>query len=323
MTRVEVSASKLRQLIREHNPTWLDRARAQTKALEAGTPEPEFRALWSDIKDVYIRLQGGDHGGKCAYCEKWLEATPIEHDVEHFRPKAAIARWNIPDHLLAEFQAGGLRVNQPAQGNEPGYRLLAYHLLNYAAACKQCNSVLKRNLFPITGKRRSDARDPGRLKSEGALLIYPIGHIDDDPETLIEFRGISPRPKARGGFDRLRAMATIEVFELDDWRERKSLIRDRVEWIEKLFCALRQRDRGGPPEDVNTARKAIARLTSTTFRHANCLRSFLRLYESNPDEARAILADALEYLASYSPSSKSSSRRASRTVRGEGSRRGR
>ena len=196
-------------------------------------------------------------------------------------------------------------------------------MLNYAAVCKHCNSVLKRNLFPITGKRRSDAKDPGRLKSEGALLIYPIGHVDDDPETLIEFRGISPRPRVASGFDRLRTMTTIEIFRLDDWRTRKSLIHDRLEWIEKLFWALRQRDRGAPAVDVTEARQAIGRLTSPTFRHANCLRSFLRLYESDPDEAKAVLADASEYLASYSPSSESSSRRSTQAIRGRRDGRGR
>jgi hypothetical protein len=188
----------------------------------------------------------------------------------------------------------------PAEGSEPGYRLLAYHVLNYAAACKQCNSVLKRNLFPITGKRLSNAKDPAGLKSEGALLIYPIDHVDTDPEDLIEFQGISLRAKAVAGPDRLRALVTIEIFQLDDWRSRKSLIYDRAEWVVVLFNTLRLRDLGVSSNDVNNAKKAIARLTSTNFRHANCLRSFYRLYERNPDEAEGFYKVALKYLESYS-----------------------
>jgi hypothetical protein len=185
---------------------------------------------------------------------------------------------------------------------------MAYYILNYATACKECNSVLKRNLFPITGKRLCSAKAPAKLKSEGALLIYPIGRVDSDPEDLIEFQGISPQAKATAGLDRLRAMVTIEIFRLDDWRERKSLIQDRLEWIEKLFWALQRRDRGAPANDVVAARKAIARLTSTTFRHANCLRSFLRLFERNPDEAEGLYEDAMRaYLESYSPAKSSSS----------------
>lgn len=300
MTRIEVGSANLRRLVRAHDPTWLKRAREQTKALEAAIPATEFPSLWSEIKDVYIRLQGGDRGSKCAYCEKWIEAARIEHDVEHFRPKTKVSRWKVPEHLLREFYAAGVQVNQPAAGSEPGYRLLAYHLLNYAVACKQCNSALKRNLFPITGKRISNAKDPATLNSEGAHLIYPLDHVNTDPEDLIEFQGISPRAKAANGLDRLRALVTIEIFQLDNWRSRKSLLYDRLEWVEKLWLALKQRDRGESPNDVHDANRTIARLTSTGFRHANCLRSFHRLYERNPDEAERFFKVAMIYLESYS-----------------------
>jgi hypothetical protein len=300
MTRVEVSAARLTQLIKAHNPNWLKKAREQTKALESGTADPEFPELWSEIKEVYIKLRGGERAGKCAYCEKWLEADRIERDVEHFRPKARVARWKVPEHLLPEFQAVGVQLEQPSHESEPGYRLLAYHMLNYAAACKECNSVLKRNLFPITGKRLSNAKNPTTLKSEGALLIYPIGGVDTDPEKLIEFSGVSPQARATTGFDRLRAMVTIEVFRLDDWRGRKSLIHDRREWVEKLLMALKLRDLGGPVNDVINARKVIARLTSSPFRHANCLRSFHRLYERDPGEADKVYKDVTKCLESYS-----------------------
>jgi hypothetical protein len=315
MTRIEVTASKLRRLITAHDPTWLKRAREHTKALETGIPDPQFPSLWSEIKKVFIELQGGDWEGKCAYCEKWLEAVKIEHDVEHFRPKAKVARWEVPKHLLPESEAAELRVIQPADGSEPGYRLLAYHILNYATACKECNSVLKRNLFPITGKRLSNAKDPAKLKAEGALLIYPIGGVDTDPEDLIEFQGISPQAKAAAGLDRLRAMITIEIFRLDDWRKRRSLIHDRFEWIEKLWWALQRRDRGAPPNDVIDAKKAIARLTSSSFRHANCLRSFHRLYEGNRGEAERVYEEAKRYLESYSPLRGASSPKTTRVAR--------
>jgi hypothetical protein len=110
MTRIHVSAAELTRLIKEHQPDWLKKAREQTKALENGTAAPEFPSLWSDIKMVYITLQGGEFGGKCAYCEKWLESDKIEHDIEHFRPKAKVSRWNVPNSLLKEFIAAGVTV---------------------------------------------------------------------------------------------------------------------------------------------------------------------------------------------------------------------
>jgi hypothetical protein len=201
MTRVQVTAAKLTQLIKAHKPNWLKRAREQTKALEDGMANTEFPSLWSEIKKVYVKLQGGGVRGKCAYCEKWLEADEIEHDVEHFRPKAKVSHWNVPESVKQELAAARIKVKQPDSGDEPGYRLLAYHPFNYATACKRCNSVLKGSLFPIKGRRRTDAKDPATLKSEGAFLIYPIGSIDDDPEDLIEFVGVSPQAKAIAGFD--------------------------------------------------------------------------------------------------------------------------
>lgn len=130
MTRIKVGASTLRRLIQAHDPTWLKRAREQTKFVDQKSENDAFPPLWSQIKEVYVQVQGGEKGGKCAYCEKWLEADRIEHDVEHFRPKASVARWDVPAHLREELRAAGFRVNQPHRGSEPGYRLLAYHILN-------------------------------------------------------------------------------------------------------------------------------------------------------------------------------------------------
>ena len=106
---------------------------------------------------MYIELQHS----KCQFCEKPLEGR-IEQDVEHFRPKCEVRPWDIPQDLAD----AGIAVSQPANGRrtsdriELGYRFLAYHPFNYAAACKPCNTVFKGNLFPIARKRAVDATDP-------------------------------------------------------------------------------------------------------------------------------------------------------------------
>ncbi len=105
-------------------------------------------------------------------------------------------------------------------------------------------------------------------------------------------------------------MVTIEIFRLDDWRERKSLIHDRLDRITMLWMALKLRDRGTHPKEIIDARKVIAGLTATTSRHANCLRSFYRLYERNRAEAEAVYEKATIYLQSYSSRKKPSSARA-------------
>ena len=289
MVRHDIALDELRRRIEDEKPGWLARANKQTIALSAGTGRTRFPRLWSEIKHVYITLQGS----KCAFCEKWLEDDKIEHDVEHFRPKGRVDHWPVPRQLSDV----GLTVSQPATGSEPGYRRLAYHPLNYIAACQKCNRVLKKNSFPIAGTRDVNGEDPAKMKGERAYMIYPISDMDDDPEQLITFHGLSPRARESSGFPFYRAQVTIRVFRLDDWRQRKELNKDRAEFLEKLFWALRQRDAPKSTKlQVEQAAQAITRLTSKTFRHANCLRSFYRLYESSHADAETIYDEVSNFL---------------------------
>ena len=179
MIQYGIAPATLRAAIETVDADWFDKA----AALIAGLPDPpkssDFQPLWSKIKGVYIELQHS----KCCFCEKPLEGK-IEQDVEHFRPKAEVKPWKVPARLLAE----GIDVQQPADGSsEAGYARLAYSPFNYAMACKTCNSTLKRNFFPVEGRRAATATDPAQTKAEKALLIYPIGAADEDPEPLIAF----------------------------------------------------------------------------------------------------------------------------------------
>ena len=143
--------------------------------------------------------------------------------------------WQVPSRLLAH----GVAVQQPTDGSsEPGYSQLAYSPFNYAIACKTCNSTLKKNFFPIEGTRDSTATDPARIDGEKALLIYPIGAVDKDPEQLIEFEALSPVPKSASGFDRRRALVTIEVFHLDDSTRRRPLFKQRAYLLRLLHHEL-------------------------------------------------------------------------------------
>jgi hypothetical protein len=289
MVRHDITLDELRHRIEVEKPGWLAKAKKKTIALSAGTGRLRFPGIWSEIKQVYITLQGS----KCAFCEKWLEDEKIEHDVEHFRPKGRVDHWPLPRKL----GKAGLVVRQQTSGSEPGYSRLAYHPLNYMAACKKCNTILKKNWFPIAGKRDVNGGDPAKMANEQALLIYPISDIDDDPEQLITFHGLSPRAKVSSGFPSHRAQVTICVFQLDDWRQRKELNKDRAEFLEKLFWALRQRDtQTSTSLEINQASQAITRLTSKRFRHANCLRSFHRLYESSRGDAQAIYQEVANFL---------------------------
>src|SRR5262249_27335616 len=158
-------------------------------------------SIWSEVKPVYMVLQHN----KCAFCEREMDRYAIEQDVEHFRPKGSVKAWK-PSKKLVE--AGVAVTVAPAKGK--GDYLLPYNIFNYAAACKPCNSTLKKDYFPIAGKYKLNGTDPTKLSTEKSYLVYPIGAIDDDPETLIEFHGTSPRPVTASGHKRNRALVTIE-----------------------------------------------------------------------------------------------------------------
>jgi hypothetical protein len=289
MIRYAITYKELKKRIGDTDPTWFTRAAAILAKLPAKPTSKSFPSLWSDIKEVYIELQSS----KCIYCETLIEGN-ISNDIEHFRPKAKVSPWKVPGWLAQ----AGLKVSGPAtpKGN-PGYYSLAYQPLNYAASCKFCNSVLKKNLFPITGKQRSRATDPRKLKGEGPLLIYPISTHDANPETLIRFVGMHPEPAiAPGEPGYFRAVATIELFRLNDADRRKELFISRALVLDQLHGHLetRRNTPSGPARD--NAERWIKLLLDGKLQHANCLRCFKRLHASSPNKAQAQVDDALSFL---------------------------
>ena len=291
MIRVPITRNKLEALIEEKKPGWLARAETRTAKIE-NNPTLRITNIWSPIKPVYMTLQNS----KCIYCEREIESQAIEQDMEHFRPKNNVKRWPVPRWMKEEED---IDVQQPRTGSENGYRLLAYHPLNYAAACKTCNSICKRDYFPIAGPRRSKSKNPTRMKVEKAYLIYPLGDFDDDPEELIEFHGLSPQAKASRGFKRKRALVTIGLFRLDDTIGHKGLLRDRANKIEQLYFALRF-SRSGDTHEADMGRRAVHRLIKPGNGHTNCLKCFRKLFETNRVEADRIYKGVSAFLASVS-----------------------
>ena len=286
-----MSEKALRALIERKKQHWLERAQARTAA-NAATSQPAFPSLWGEIKQVYIDLQHS----KCAFCEKPLEGR-IEQDVEHFRPKGKVTPWSPSQGLLDE----GLVLTQPAdESDEPGYKHLAYHPLNYVMSCKNCNSVFKKNLFPISGVRRTDAKKPPAVSIEKPLLVYPVGDSDDDPETLLEFEGWTARPKDAKGFGRLRALSVIELFRLNHWQERKELLAGRARQMQLFYLNLLAIDQKAAADVAKAAKSNVKRMLLDSEPHANCLRSLARFYHKKPHEARAYFVELSEYLRTIS-----------------------
>ena len=285
MIRYEVTKAKLDADITATDASWF----ADTAAVLASLPDPpkssDFKPLWSNIKQLYIDLQNS----KCCFCEKPLEGK-IEQDVEHFRPKAEVKPWPVPAKLAAE----GIAVQQPTDGSsEDGYSQLAYQPFNYAMSCKTCNSTLKKNLFPIEGARDSGSVDPSKMKSEKALLIYPIGDFDTDPMDLIEFDALSPVPKKASGYGRRRAMVTIDIFRLD---RRRDLMKQRAYLVRLLYLELEGQTNAATAALRAKHQKAIDALTSPEAPFTNCMNCFAELYSADPAHAGDIADECLKFM---------------------------
>ena len=293
MIRYPMTLDDLKDKITALKPTWFDRTKAVTAGLSDEPKSSDFTGLWSEVKDLYIQLQHS----KCVFCEQPLEGR-ITQDVEHFRPKAAVAHWEPPQDLID----AGIVIAQPDDGSaELGYRFLAYHPLNYAAACKVCNSVFKGNLFPVAKKRRTEAKKPPVGGSELPYLIYPIGDDADDPEKLITFAGCVPQPARAAGHDRFRAQVTINIFQLDDASERRVFYEGRARAISAMFLNLDAVDNRNDAAIVTAARTNVKTMLRDAEPFANCLRCFHRLYEQSPVEAKQVFVNLSTFLDTVSP----------------------
>lgn len=292
MIGYRVSRQELETLIEAEKAGWLARAAARTEGFRAAGRYDETSCIWSEVKPVYMRLQGGS---KCAFCERKLESAThgkVEQDVEHFRPKGRVTHWR----LSAKLRAAGVTLT-PLPATAPGYHLLPYDLFNYTAACKPCNSTLKADRFPIAGPHDFGGDRPETLMAtEQPLLIYPLGDFDDDPESLIEFHGVSPMAKAASaGLPRWRALVTIEFFGFDDVTGRKNLLEERARLLVALFPQL-QIASGAQPGGQARANRLIRAFQADTAPHANCVRAFVRLHGRDATKAQSLFDDAVDLI---------------------------
>lgn len=288
MIRYPIHPAELRRRVAETSPRWLDNAAQRTETFRQLGHYDESSAIWSRIKRVYMELQGF----KCGFCERLLERSAygnIEHDVEHFRPKKRVVAWPTPT-IRAD---RGIDLDgELGPDADPGYYLLVYHLENYVVSCKTCNSALKANFFPVAGPRDVFGDQPRGLRNERALLVYPIGALDPDPETLITFRGILPVPVGTRGHKRRRAEVTIAFFQLD---AREGLLVERAESILAVYIARAAMDHPDPQVRA-AAGPWLAHRLHRHAPHANCARSFDRLCTTDPRLADAYAHAAVELL---------------------------
>lgn len=287
MIRYAISDDGLQTRIETTKPGWDVAASARTRRLIATKRyfadwnDDEKRVAWTDIKSVFREIQGH----KCGYCERPLSAsgsnTPAiggsEHDVEHYRPKARVATWGVRKHAEAP-QFDFVWVNQARDG----YYWLAFDRWNYCTACKVCNTELKGNRFPIQGAPGGPDLSRSQLDTlEQPLLLFPLGEIDDDPESHIKFNGVAP--VAIGGSARGRA--TIEFFLLD---RRDDLERGRTEALLIAWNWIGPELEASAEQMSQRRAQTDALISKPGLLHANFIRSLVRLARSQPDDAREL-----------------------------------
>jgi hypothetical protein len=267
MITYDYDINRIRAAVDALVPQWRTHAADRTRRLIREKTFAEASSIWSEVKPVFIELQHR----KCVFCERQFENAEygrIEHDLEHFRPKSSVKPW--PPNGWSK------TYDTPMGGkSSKGYYWLAYELMNYAAACKVCNSPLKSNHFPIAGRRATNQCSSNQLKKEQPYLCYPIGQNDVDPETLVTFIATTAVPAAKSGHQKRRGEVIIDFFQLN---ERLQLHRERARMISLLGGALKSLDAG---TDVIDNTQLISGLEGTHIPHAACLRAYRRLWDSD------------------------------------------
>jgi hypothetical protein len=278
---------------------WLARAAALTEQCVAAGKVGEGDGIWSEVKSVYIELQRF----KCIYCEQAMPESVagdahspggrvvlLEHDVEHFRPKNRVTPW--PPSELAK-RRGITYESDLRHGVAAGYVGLAFDPLNYAISCKVCNTSYKKDHFPILGTAAADA--PSRAERdalEQPLLVLPFGEDPEDPEALISFVGVFPRPRPASGPGALRALVLIDFFELDT---RADLINARSTAVVLLWPRLEARAAGSAEAAAFVDAMVNER---SLFPQVACARAFVSLYEADHASAARWYELCLAYMVS-------------------------
>ena len=185
----------------------------------------DFKADHAD--DVAAGLEAM-FGQKCAYCESDYGAV-APTDIEHYRPKGAIAAPN-------------------RKARKPGYYWLAAEWSNLLRSCIDCNRARrheyedgravsgKANQFPLIDESKR-ASAPDEEAREEPLLLDPTR---DNPDAHLEFisEGVV-RPALRNGAESERGRATIGVLGLS----RHELVRtrrDRQLWIDDEIAYFKE-----------------------------------------------------------------------------------
>jgi hypothetical protein len=223
--------------------TLLDQVRAAIKN-NGGIPsgkEFEKREIWNGSwrqsklppgihKQTLVGSSAED--AKCHYCEqsrRWKR----ELNVEHYRPKGGVTRWDGDPSLESDVPPKEIHV-------DTGYWWAGFSWDNYLLACAACNQEFKRNLFPVIEEPRPAVRE-GVEQSETPLLLDPGSNFEVrehfEWSDLGVMGAVSPQGRA--------TIITCGLNRKDLRRHRGAVAKDVMEALEVLRFAQALRDRKG------------------------------------------------------------------------------
>ena len=287
MIRYPLTQTALVDLVNQACPSWWQRSYADTQVAIKSRQHNTARQYWGDVKSVFIRLQGS----KCAYCEKPMAQgsfNNIDYDVEHYRPKSSCKIW--PTDAAKKRLGIDYVVNS---GRSRGYPELAFHLFNYAVACKVCNSPYKSDCFPILGAPNEHDYDAGVLNaSERPVIPMPIGDWGEDPSSFLDFEGFIAVAKDQTPAVKRRAQILIDFFELNS---RRDILVGRATAIALAYKHLREEVNLDLAISEAQAQEWVSGVQLDTAPFAAAVRAFVRKYEQDKTAAKKIAQLAVQF----------------------------
>lgn len=121
----------------------------------------------------------------------------------------------------------------------------------------------------------------------------------DDPASLIDFHGFSPKACGDTPYKRRRGLVSIAFFHLDD-PKRKYLFRERADTIVSLFSFLKLADQAATQDEKQIWENLIKLKTQPSAPHTNCAQSFCKIHQKNKADAEELFRLSTVYLNSIS-----------------------
>ncbi len=215
---------------------------------ESGWEVFEFKEKIYRAQSVKKALLRAQHN-KCCYCESEFLSTSYGA-VEHYRPKGAVRQ-------------------APRQSRQyPGYYWLAYDWDNLLFSCTVCNTMYKRELFPLTNDKERARNHNDNIERERPLFINPA---IEDPRKHIRFRGATPSPRTKVGRETIKGMGLRRNDLVERRRRRLQALRTLQDFIELGKDSTDSEVR----EKVQEARERLAASVCPNAEYSSMAQDFL------------------------------------------------